>query len=135
MLELGKSDDIQQFVDEYQVNLEDNGTLVKMSPPLDSLSVENFQMSSSKTPNLAKDKTLLTNLSIVTSRISDFESCVSSSDDTGDDMKGEYNEEQGFTTMNNRKRKYKQRRKDSTTPSKEEFLKKQNTNPSPKSQS
>jgi hypothetical protein len=137
LLELGTCDDIEQFVNDNQMNI-GNDDLVRRhslslrSPPLSSLAAEILHSSSDVTPHFAKAKSLLTNLTEMTSHLSDFESCLSSSS-SDDDLDENVNDEEGFQTMNGRKRAYKQKRKNSTTPSRESFLKKPNLNSSPPS--
>ena len=64
---------------------------------------------------------------VISDQLSDFNSCVSElSSDGSDEFTDEKNIETPWTTMNERKRNKRNKRKNSLTPNKEEFLKKQN---------
>ena len=98
-------------------------------PPHGSLAAEILNPSFSATPHFQRAKSLLTDLKEMTSRFSDFESCVSSSDDEVP----ENETDDGFKSMNDKKRGWKKKRKSSESPlGKEAFLKKTNRNLSPK---
>ena len=64
--------------------------------------------------------------------LSDFNSCVESSGDSSDEANADLKDDTGFKTANERKRAKKLKRKLNLTPGKQEFLKKPNTNTSPK---
>ena len=98
-------------------------------------------MSRWATPHFAKAKSLLVDLKEMTTRLSEFESGQSSSDEQGEDdseaiQSAKETDDDGFMTMNDRKRRWKNKRKNSLTPSKDSFVKDQvkklNLNPSPK---
>ena len=81
-----------------------------------------------------RNKSLLNNIRDISRKVSDFESCQSSLSSARSDSEGsttEHSEIQGFKTMNNKKRSYRQKRKASLTPKKEDFIKKQNKSRSP----
>ena len=70
---------------------------------------------------------LLSEVRQMKAKLSDYKSCDSSdNDDNGEDTEPE------FKTFNQKKRGWKAKRKNSTTPQKDTFLKKANTNLSPK---
>ena len=107
-----------------------NSISMKEIPP-DSLAAEIL------TPRERK-KTHLNNIRDMSRKVSDFESCQSSLSSAISDSEGsttEHSEIQGFKTMNNKKRNYRQKRKASLTPRKEDFVKKQNKSSSPRDQS
>ena len=60
----------------------------------------------------------------MTGRLSEFGSCQSSSSEEESEAAKDTDDE-GFKTMNDRKRAWRQKRKHSTTPNKESFVKKQ----------
>ena len=139
LLELGTSTDIQQFIRENQINLDDElvrrHSLSLRTPPPGSLAAEILeQQSNSATPHFTIAKTLLNNLTEMTSKISDFESCVSSADDERDSDADTKSEDHDEKSMIDKKRHYKQKRKHSTTPNRDFFLKKPNTSSSPNTQ-
>ena len=136
ILELGNNDDIQQFIRDNQGNLDEQlvrrHSLSMRTPPQGSIAEEIIShTNSAATPHFTLAKTLLNNLSEMTSRLSDFESCVSSSGSETDTEKNDMKQESNQKSMNDAKRNYRQKRKNSTTPKKDFFLKKQNTNNSP----
>ena len=136
LLELGNNDDIQQFIRDNQGNLDEQlvrrHSLSMRTPPQGSIAEEIIShTNSAATPHFTLAKTLLNNLSEMTSRLSDFESCVSSSGSETDTEKNDMKQESNQKSMNDAKRNYRQKRKNSTTPKKDFFLKKQNTNNSP----
>ena len=61
---------------------------------------------------------------VISDQLSDFNSCVSEL--SSDEFTDEKNIETPWTTMNERKRNKRNKRKNSLTPNKDEFLKKQN---------
>ena len=66
----------------------------------------------------------------MTAHFSDFESCLSSSDEEATAKEAD---DDGFKSMNDKKRKWKSKRKTNTSPpGVESFLKKVNRNSSPK---
>ena len=64
----------------------------------------------------------------MSARLSEFESCQSSSDD---EPVNEELDNEGYQSMNSRIRGWKQKRKHSLTPSKDSFRKKMYQNPTP----
>ena len=105
------------------------------TPPPGSLGADILeQQSNSATPHFTRAKTLLNNLTEMTSKISDFESCVSSADDERDSDADSKSEDHDEKSMIDKKRHYKQKRKHSTTPNRDFFLKKPNTSSSPNTQ-
>ena len=140
LLELGACSDIQQFVNDHQLNLDDHDLVRRHSlslrtPPLGSLAAEILNpviLTSTATPHSEKPRSLLTNLSEMTSHLSEFESCASDIDSSSDeDSDAKEKNEDGFQTMNGNRRSYKKKRKNSTTPTREYFMKKPNMNASP----
>ena len=133
LLDIGSCKDIQQFLDENKDNL-DNEDLARRyslslrSPPFGSLAAEILKPSA--TPHFQRAKSLLTDLKEMTARFSDFESCLSSSDD---EVTAKETDDNGFRSMNEKKRRWKSKRKKSSSPPGiESFLKKVNRNLSPK---
>ena len=82
----------------------------------------------SKRSSLDKAQNLLSEVKQLKAKLSEYESCVS----TDDDYEEEKSDTGGFKSMNERKRAWKNKRKNSSSPPKETFLKKQNTKLSPK---
>ena len=94
------------------------------SPPRGSLAAEILGTPSHSPINtLARSKSLLADLKEMSDRLSDFGSCRSSSSESESETKNENGE--GFKTMNEKKRGWKNKRKLSLTPNKESLLKKQ----------
>ena len=137
LMDIGTSTDIQQFVEDHQMKLADaefvrRHSLSLRSPTSGSLAADILQ-TSSVTPNFLRAKSLLSEVKEMAARLSDFESCHSSSEDDLDDVVvGNDTGDEGFKTMNDKKRYWKNKRKNSTTPSKDSFVKKLNQNTSPK---
>ena len=105
------------------------------TPPPGSLAAEILDhQTNSATPHFTVAKTLLNNLTELTSKISDFESCVSSADDERDTDVDTKSEDIDDKSANDKRRFSKQKRKHSTTPNRDFFLKKPNTSSSPKTQ-
>ena len=82
-------------------------------------------------------KSILKNIADITETLSDFNSCAESLGESSSSSSDESEppldkENEGFKTMNDRKRKKKAKRRLALTPGKEQFLKKQNTKISPK---
>ena len=76
---------------------------------------------------LSKTKLMVNECKVISDQLSDFNSCVSElSSDGSDEFTDEKNIETPWTTMNERKRNKRNKRKNSLTPNKDEFLKKQN---------
>ena len=101
-------------------------SLMNRTPPLNSLAAD---ILGSHTPSLALSRTnlMFNDIKDLADRLSDFNSCVSelsSSEDADHECEGE---NKGWVTMNEQKRKRRLKRKNSLTPNKEIFLKKQNT--------
>ena len=141
LTDIGISTDIQQFVSDHHMKLADidlvrRNSLSLRSPPPESLAAEILLSSITVTPHFARAKSLLSEVKDMAARLSEFESCNSSSSDNESDV-GNHEEEtdDGFKTMNARKRYWKNKRKLSTTPNKESFVKdtvkKLNQNKSP----
>ena len=134
LLDIGSCKDIQQFLDENKENLDNEKvarrySLSLRSPPFGSLAAELLEPSSSATPHFQRAKSLLTDLKEMTARFSDFESCLSSSDNEGSAKETDDN---GFKNMNDRKRGWKNKRKTSSSPSEREYFMRANRNSSPK---
>ena len=140
LLDIGTNLDIQQFVEDHQLKLS-NDELVRRyslslrSPPPGTLAADILDAPIapfSVTPHFAKAKSLLENVKEMTARLSEFESCHSSSEDEPEAANSAKDtDDEGFKTMNQRKKGWKNKRKNSTTPSKDSFMKKLNQNPSP----
>ena len=80
-----------------------------------------------------RKKSILNNIKDISRKLSDFESCQSSlsSISDSDGSTTDHSDLKGFKTMNSKKSSYKQKRKASLTPRKEDFMKKQNKSSSP----
>ena len=96
-----------------------------MTPAPGSSAADILQASSAKDPKLSKSSLEIKEMAI---RLSELESSQSSGED---DIELVGNDEAEFQTMNERKRGWKKKRKLSSTPIKETFLKKVNQNPTP----
>ena len=125
--QLGSNSDIDLFVEENQERLDREElarrhSLSMRSPYKGSLGAE-LLMPPPRRQSLDRTKDLLNEVKELSIRLSDYESCIS----TDDDMNTSNNQGDGFVTFNNRKRSWKNKRKSSTSPPKEFFLKKQNT--------
>ena len=132
LLDIGKCGDIQDFVDEHWDSNEKfvrRHSLSLRSPPLDSLAAEIIHSKSSvpvavATSQLTLAQTLLgKGMKESTTGLTDFESCCSSEGELTNSEKETDNEE--FKTMNEKKRGWKSKRKKSTTPDKDAFVKHQ----------
>ena len=139
LLEIGESDDIQKFLDDNKDNLNDEEmarrySLSLRSPPPGTLAAEILQKTTSapnEQPRFFRAKQLISELKEMTTRLSDFESCVSSSseDDENRSTEGKNDE---FKSINEKKRGWKNKRKNSTSPlGSDHFLKRPNKNSSP----
>ena len=139
LLEIGECGDIQKFLDDNKDNLSDEDmarrySLSLRSPPPGTLAAEILQKSKSSPtvpPRFAKANKLISELKEMTSRLSDFESCVSSSSEDDEIACTETNNDK-FKTVNEKKRGWKNKRKHSTSPlGSDHFLKRANKNSSP----
>ena len=128
------------FGADYNMRLSDAALLRRhsvslRSPPLGSLASEIFL--ASQDPNrppaqplvLGRTRELIKDLN---EQLDQFASCQSeqsdsSSDGDGDDEEDNTTDRDEYKTMNDKKRAYKNKRKASSTPTKESFLKKSNT--------
>ena len=125
LLDIGSSTDIQQFVTDHQVHLKTpdlvrRHSLSMRTPPLGSLAAEVLDSPSFPPKgSLAKTKNILLDLKEISERLSDFGSCVSSSEQSGEES-----DSIEYKTMNDRKRGWKKKRKASLTPDKDFLLKK-----------
>ena len=135
LLDIGGCKDIHQFLlqNKESLNNEDLArrfSISLRSPPSGSLAAEIIQSSTSTTPMFGRAESLISELKEMTSKLSDFESCISSSSDNNEEPVETNNVE--FRSMNERKRDKKNKRKKSNSPGGSEyFLKKVNRNQSP----
>ena len=128
ILNIGTSSDIQRFVEENQFHLSSEDlvrrhSLSLRSPPLGSLASEILNTPSYQY-NQAKSKTLISDLKEIADKLSEFRSCKSSVS-SSDSEREQFGDNDGFQTMNSKKRGWKNKRKLKTTPRKESLLKKQ----------
>ena len=82
-------------------------------------------------------KSILNDIKDISKKLSDFESCqssLSSSVSESDDSTTDHSDLKGFKTIISKKSSYRQKRKASLTPRKEDFMKKQNKTNSPQGQ-
>ena len=126
----GANADFQQYLIDHEEMLTNSDVVRRHSlslrtPPPGSLAADILQSSSIENQKLSKS---ILDIKEMANRLSEMESSQSSSDDDIDLVS---NEDEEFKTMNERRRYWKQKRKHSTTPSKESFLKKLNRNPTP----
>lgn len=125
LLQLNANQDIAQYLEQNEKNLT-NEDLVRRhslslrSPPLKSLAKEILD-SPSDSPSLHRTKELINQVKEMSTRLSDYESCLSTDGDTGAD-ESSY-ERFGFT----KKRSGKKKRKEISPPKTISFLKKPNT--------
>ena len=93
------------------------------SPPAGSIAAEILETTA--TPQLNQVRSGLSELKDMTAKLSEYESCMSSSDgddpDCVDSVKD--NTYEVFTSMNERKRDWKKKRKSSRSPTKDSFVK------------
>ena len=135
LLDIGGCKDIHQFLlqNKESLNNEDLArrfSISLRSPPSGSLAAEIIQSSTSTTPMFGRAESLISELKEMTSKLSDFESCISSSSDNNEEPVETNNVE--FRSMNERKRDKKNKRKKSNSPGGSDyFLKKVNRNQSP----
>ena len=117
---LNESESIANYVRRHSLSLIDR------SPHKGSIAEE---LLNSPKPDLEKANLMLEDLKVMTERLSDFASCISSdvscggSDEDSTDQK-DINNKDGFITLNEKKRNKKSKRKHRMTPDKEMFLKK-----------
>ena len=126
----GANADFQQYLIDHEEMLTNSDVVRRHSlslrtPPPGSLAADILQSSSIENQKLSKS---ILDIKEMANRLSEMESSQSSSDDDIDLVS---NEDEEFKTMNERRRYWKQKRKHSTTPSKESFMKKLNRNPTP----
>ena len=100
-------------------------SLLNRTPPNGSLAAEIMSTQSTR-PEVLKTKSILNELKGLSEQLSDFGSCISSSDSSNDDTEDEIKENEGFKSMNEKRRNKKSKRKLKLTPGKEDFLKKPN---------
>ena len=138
LLDIGGCKDINEFLLQNKGSLENEDlarrfSLSLRSPPEGSLAAEIIQASTSATPRFARAESLISELKEMTSKLSDFESCISSSSDNDEEPVEVKHDE--FKSINERKRDKKNKRKKSASPTGNEyFLKKVNRNQSPQNQ-
>ena len=131
-----QSDPGSVFASDYNMRLSDTDlvrrySLSLRSPPLGSLASEVILASQDTKPGLSRTRDLIKDLN---EQLDHFASCQSSqssqsgssSDGDGDD-EDNTNDRDEYKTMNDRRRAYKNKRKASSTPTQESFLKKSNT--------
>ena len=109
-------------------------SLIDRSPPANSLADE---ILNSTSLTMRASKSIFSNIADIQESLSDFNSCAestgeisSSSEEDEDSLEKDTN--YGFKTVNDKKREKRNKRKLALTPGKEEFLKKPNTQLSPK---
>ena len=138
LLDIGGCKDIHEFLLQNKGSLENEDlarrfSLSLRSPPEGSLAAEIIQASTSATPRFARAESLISELKEMTSKLSDFESCISSSSDNDEEPVEVKHDE--FKSINERKKDKKNKRKKSASPTGNEyFLKKVNRNQSPQNQ-
>ena len=139
LLEIGDSGDIQKFLDDNKDNLDDEDlarrySLSLRSPPPGTLAAEILQQTTSaptEPPRFYRAKKLISELKEMTSRLSDFESCVSSSSED-DHVPSRETKTGDFKSSSEKKRGWKNKRKNSSSPlGSDYFLKRPNKNSSP----
>ena len=103
-------------------------SLINRTPPKDSIAGEILEANSR--PDFLKAQAALNDLKGLTDQLSDFGSCLSSfdsSEDSGEEKQGvESTANEGFKSMNDKKRNKRNKRKLKISPGKEIFLKKPN---------
>ena len=140
--ENGSSSDIEQFLNEQDQEKNDEEfirrhSLSMRSPHKGSLGAEILDINK-KRSSLDKANDLLSEVKKLSARLSEYESCASTDDDCekeeadNDDCEKEEADNEGFKSMNERKRAWRNKRKNSRSPTKDTFIKKQNTKLSPK---
>ena len=135
MTNLIKNADIEQFVNDHSENLSNNELVrrhsgVIRSPDRNSIAAEILNTTNNK-GGLFRAQHLLDELKEMKAKLSEYESCVSADNETNDEQDEVKNAEDGFETMNDRKRRWKNKRKGSSPPSRGDFLKKPNRQLSP----
>ena len=131
LLDIGTSNtmDVQQFVEDHHMKLADinlvrRHSLSMRSPPLGSLAADILNTPAPANTHLERVRSQVEDIKEMTGRLSEFGSCQSSSsEDESEAVKD--TDEEGFKTMNDRRRAWRKKRKNSTTPNKESFVKKQ----------
>ena len=126
----GANEEFQQYLvdnEQWMDNVVRRHSISYRPPLQGSVAEEPLQSTSKTDPKLSKS---ILELKKMSTRLSELESSQSSSDDEFK-LVGDEDADNGFQTMNERKRGYKQKRKKSLTPSKETFLKKLNQNSTP----
>ena len=107
-------DSVENLVRRHSLSLKDR------TPPKESLAAG---LLNSPQFNLQKTSSLIAEVKNMTERLSDFGSCVSSTDEVSDDNEFQSN---SCTTLNEKKRLKKSKRKNRESPDKNQFLKKPN---------
>ena len=139
LLEIGESTDIQRFLQENKDILDDEEmarrySLSLRSPPPGTLAAEILLPATSAPtvpPRFSRAKKLISELKEMTTRLSDFESCVSSSSEEDETPSKETHNDE-FKNVE-KKRGWKNKRKNSTSPlGSDQFLKRANKMASPK---
>ena len=128
LLDIGANTEFQQYLvnnEQWIDKVVRRHSVSHMTPAPGSSAADNLQASSAKDPKLSKSSLEIKEMAI---RLSELESSQSSGED---DIELVGNDEAEFQTMNERKRGWKKKRKLSSTPIKETFLKKVNQNPTP----
>ena len=119
----GRSDLFTHFPSNEDLVRRHSVSLCNRTPPSSSIAAQ--ILSSEQTLSLTK--LAVKELKVMSDQLSDFNSCVSelSSEGSGESA-DEKSLRSPWTTMNEKKRKKRNKRKNSLTPNKEEFMKKQN---------
>ena len=119
----GRSDLFNDFPSNEDLVRRHSVSLSNRTPPSGSIAAQ--ILSSEQTLSLTK--LAVKELKCVSDQLSDFNSCVSELSSEGSiESADETSLKTTWTTMNERRRNKRNKRKNSLTPNKEEFLKKQN---------
>ena len=135
LTDLSKNADIEQFVNDHSDNLNGDDLVrrhsgILRSPDKNSIAAEVINASKNQ-PSLTRAQDLLDELKEMKAKLSEYETCDSADYDTNDEQVEVTNNTEEFQTMNERKRRWRNKRKGSSTPNKEDFLKKPNRQSSP----
>jgi hypothetical protein len=117
----GKAELFLDFKANYDLVRRHSISLTNRTPPHQSLASDIMNSCQSRT------KLVVNEIRDLTDRLSDFNSCISSSESSEDADNDVEQDDKTGGTMNDRKRKKRNKRKHSLTPNKDFFLKKQNT--------
>ena len=98
-------------------------SLMDRIPPTGSLADELLGIQSARS-GLLKTKSMLNDLKDMTDKLSDFGSCMSFSDSSGEGSGEDNTENGGYKSLNEKRRNKKKKRKLKLTPGKEDFMKK-----------